>query len=59
MEEITKTLKAELERLNRLNNKLEKSIDFCFIKNEPEQIVNNVNAMCDIAFILKKLKWLK
>ena len=43
-------LKDELKRLNRLNDKLEKEInqdkDY---NNEPEQIVDNVKAMCEIA----------
>lgn len=34
-------LKDEMKRLNRMNDKLE--------EKEPEQIVNNVKAMCEIA----------
>lgn len=43
-------LMDELKRLNRLNDRLEKTINQGnVIKNEPEQIVCNVKAMCDIA----------
>lgn len=39
----------ELKRLNRLNDSLEKNfIRNDFIKNEPEQIKNNVLTMCEI-----------
>ena len=42
-------LKDELKRLNRMNDLLEKKINQGqAISNEPEQIVNNVNAMCQI-----------
>lgn len=40
----------EMKRLNRLNDRLEKTIkQGNAIKNEPEQIVCNVKAMCKIA----------
>lgn len=43
----------EMKRLNRMNDSLEKKInqgkDF---NNEPEQIICNVKAMCDIAEII-------
>ncbi len=43
-------LKDEMKRLNRINDLLEKKINQKEIPNgEPEQIVNNVNAMCQIA----------
>ena len=43
-------LKDELKRLNRRNDLLEKEINQDqVIDNEPEQIVNNVKAMCEIA----------
>ena len=46
-------LMDELKRLNRLNDCLEKKINQDNIKsNEPEQIVKNVKAMCDIATII-------
>ena len=46
-------LKDELKRLNRMNDILEKSINQGqAMKDEPEQIVNNVNAMCQIAKVL-------
>ena len=42
-------LKDELKRLNRMNDLLEKEFNQGSIKNsEPEQIVNNVQAMCEI-----------
>jgi hypothetical protein len=51
--EIKDYLLDEMKRLNRLNDILEKKInqekDF---NNEPEQIVCNVKAMCDIAEII-------
>ena len=51
--EIKDYLLDEMKRLNRLNDILEKKInqekDF---NNEPEQIVCNVKAMCDIADII-------
>lgn len=43
-------LKDEMKRLNRMNDVLEKKINTnTLIYNEPEQIVNNVKAMCEIA----------
>lgn len=43
-------LKDELKRLNRINDLLEKQTNnVVVIINEPEQIVNNVRAMCEIA----------
>ena len=43
-------LKDEIKRLNRINDLLEKKINQKEIPNgEPEQIVNNVNAMYQIA----------
>ena len=47
---ISDYLKDELKRLNRMNDTLEKSINQGnLINNEPEQIENNVLAMCEIA----------
>lgn len=49
-------LKDELKRLNRMNDLLEKKINQGqLIINEPEQIVCNVNAMCEIANTMYKL----
>ena len=46
-------LKDELKRLNRMNDLLEKKINQGqAINNEPEQIVNNVLAMCEIARVI-------
>ena len=43
----------EMKRLNRKNDILEKKINQGqAVNNEPEQIVCNVKAMCDIASIL-------
>lgn len=43
-------LKDEMKRLNRMNDVLEKKINTnTLIYNEPEQIVNNVLAICEIA----------
>ncbi len=48
--EIKDYLKDELKRLNRMNDLLEKKINQNqAVNNEPEQIVSNVNAMCQIA----------
>lgn len=45
----------EIKRLNRMNDLLEKEINQGeAINNEPEQIVNNVLAMCEIANSLRK-----
>ena len=47
---ITDYLKDEMKRLNRMNDNLEKNINKeLAINNEPEQVVNNVKAMCEIA----------
>lgn len=49
---ITDYLKDEIKRLNRLNDGLEKKINQGnAVNNEPEQIICNVNAMCEIAKI--------
>ncbi len=49
-------LKDELKRLNRINDLLEKKIlKEEIVKNEPEQLVSNVNAMCQIANAIKIL----
>ena len=46
-------LMDELKRLNRLNDNLEKKINQGNTEsNEPEQIVCNVKAMCEIAEII-------
>lgn len=43
-------LKDEMKRLNRMNDNLEKKINQGnAVNNEPEQVVNNVKAMCEIA----------
>lgn len=48
--EVNDYLKDELKRLNRMNDLLEKQINQGTIKdNEPERIVSNVKAMCEIA----------
>lgn len=48
-------LMDELKRLNRLNDKLEKEINTGNVMdNEPEQIVCNVKAMCEIADTIYK-----
>ena len=47
---ITDYLKDELKRLNRMNDLLEKKINQNqAVNNEPEQIIDNVLAMCKIA----------
>ena len=49
-------LKDELKRLNRMNDLLEKKINQGqAISNEPEQVVNNVLAMCKIARTILKI----
>lgn len=54
--EIRDYLKDESKRLNRMNDLLEKKINQGQeISNEPEQIVCNVKAMCDIANTYKTL----
>ena len=46
---ITDYLKDELKRLNRMNDLLEKKINQNqVVNNEPEQVVNNILAMCEI-----------
>lgn len=53
--DIEEYLKDELKRLNRRNDLLEKSINSnTIIENEPEQIVKNVLAMCELANSLRK-----
>lgn len=50
---IKEILLDEIKRLNRLNDNLEKKINKEEVfSNEPEQIVCNVEAMCDIARII-------
>ena len=50
---ITDYLKDELKRLNRMNDLLEKKINQNqAVNNEPEQVVNNVKAMCEIARVI-------
>lgn len=47
---INEYLKDELKRLNRINDALEKKIiKNETLSNEPEQIVCNIKAMCEIA----------
>lgn len=53
--EIRDYLKDELKRLNRMNDKLEKEINTGKLNVEPEQIVSNVKAMCEIANSLGQL----
>lgn len=53
--EIRDYLIDELKRLNRMNDKLEKDINTGKLNVEPEQIVNNVKAMCEIANIIKRV----
>lgn len=55
--EVRDYLKDELKRLNRMNDKLEKDINTGrAINNEPEQIVNNEKAMCEIAITLNEIR---
>lgn len=50
MEKTNIFLLDELKRLNRMNDLLEKKINTSTVINdEPEQIVKNVLAMCEIA----------
>ena len=52
--EVEYYLKDEMKRLNRMNDLSEKKINQGnAMDNEPEQIVNNVKAMCEIAKILR------
>lgn len=49
-------LKDEFKRLNRMNDYFEKKINQGQANgNEPEGIVNNINAMCEIADTFGKL----
>lgn len=51
--EIRDYLKDEMKRLNRMNDLLEKKVNQNdAVNNEPEQIVSNVIAMCEIAKII-------
>lgn len=55
--EIRDYLLDEMKRLNRLNDNLEKKIiKEQAINNEPEQIVCNVRAMCEIANTICNLR---
>ncbi len=54
--EIREYLKDELKRLNRMNDLLEKDINTGKLNVEPEQIVNNVKAMCEIAITLNEIR---
>lgn len=50
MDKINIILLDELKRLNRQNDLLEKKINTnTLTDNEPEQVVKNVLAMCEIA----------
>ncbi len=50
-------LMDELKRLNRMNDLLEMKINkSAAVNNEPEQIVSNIFAMCQIANIILKSK---
>lgn len=50
-------LKDEMKRLNRMNDILEKRINQGKGNNaEPERIVHNVKAMCEIAIALCELR---
>ncbi len=49
-------LEEELKRLVRMNDLLEKKFETCIsIKNEPEQIADNIDAICKIAFTIHYL----
>lgn len=51
--EVKEYMLDEIKRLNRLNDNLEKKINKeQIVNNEPEQIVCNVKAMCEIANII-------
>lgn len=55
--EIRDYLNDELKRLNRMNDCLEKEINQGKVmNNEPERIVNNVKAMCEIANTILRSK---
>ena len=50
---VNEYLMDEMKRLNRLNDNLEKNINKGIVaNNEPDQIVNNIKVMCNIADIL-------
>lgn len=51
--DVKKCLEKELERLVKMNDKIEKEINSGVMGNKPEQIINNVKAMCVIALIIK------
>lgn len=58
-EKIKSILIDELKRLNRMNDILEKKINIAeddFIENEPERIISNVQAMCQITCSICNLK---
>lgn len=58
--EVKDYLKDELKRLNRMNDLLEKQINQGSIEdNEPERIVSNVKAMCEIANIIYTYRSIK
>ena len=51
--EVRDYLLDEMKRLNRLNDSLEKKFNKeQAVNNEPEQIVCNIKAMCEIANII-------
>lgn len=52
--EIREYLKDELKRLNRMNDLLEKDINIGKLNVEPERIISNVKAMCEIANTYQK-----
>lgn len=55
--EIKDYLLDEMKRLNRLNDNLEKKINSGqMVIREPEQIVSNVKAMCEIANTICNLR---
>ena len=57
---VSEYLLDELKRLNRHNDLIEKKINQGkAISNEPELIVCNVLAMCEIAKIYTKVEWIK
>ena len=54
--EIKDYLKDEMKRLNRMNDLLEKKINLKELMiNEPERIVSNVKAMCEIANTINRI----
>lgn len=56
--ELEDYLREELKRLNRLNDLLEKQMKGTLTNKEPEQIVCNVKAICEIANTIKLLPYL-